>query len=186
MRAIEIAHSKFAPDSPKLLRLWKVVTVCHCRYCTDQANPCKCKYNAPRCPSISPRTKTCAWFTPTCTALVLARGLLARLQLVQVPAADVEVALVLGHAVIEGLDVTSARAGRLALRHGRLLVLLSEVGALGRGLGGCGRAAAEETANGVADGRADCDTAGGSSARVPVRGWRDGWRIRANLGSDAP
>ena len=42
-----------------------------------------------------------------------------------------------------------------------LLLLLLRVGGLGRSLSGRGAAAAEETADGVADGRAYCDTAVG-------------------------
>jgi hypothetical protein len=143
----------------KLLVRWEVVIVCHCRYCTYHANPaanhqCKCKCNALHHPQ--PRHFIlCTNPSP----LVRGRRLLARLQLVQVPPADGQVALVLRHAVVEALDVASAGAGRLlALLH--LLVLLREVGVLGRGLGGRG-AATEEAADGVADGGADCDTAGG-------------------------
>ena len=89
--------------------------------------------------------------------LILARGLLACLQLVQVPAADGQVAVVLRHAGVEVLDVTSAHTGGLGCL--RLLVLLCEVGVLGRGLGGRRAAAAEEAADGVADGGSDSDTA---------------------------
>jgi hypothetical protein len=107
-------------------------------------------------------------YIPSINRRPLVRGgrLLARLQLVQVPPADGQVALVLCHAVVEALDVASAGAGRLlALLH--LLVLLREVGVLGRSLGGCG-ATAEEAAKGVADGGADCDTAGGLLASASL------------------
>ena len=95
---------------------------------------------------------------PVCTperpgpALVLARRGLADLELLEVPAADLHVAALLVHALGEllrsALAVVAPRAvvllALLALRlHGALL-----------GLGGRGRAAAEETADGVPDGRA--------------------------------
>jgi hypothetical protein len=93
--------------------------------------------------------------------LVLAGGSLARLELVKVPAADGEVALVLVHAAPEVGDVLCANAGGLVLGvHGGLAVLV-----LGERLvdrrSGCAGAAAEPTANGVADGGTDCDTAVG-------------------------
>lgn len=104
------------------------------------------------------------------STLVLSRGRLARLELVQVPSADGQAALVLVHALAEVIDVSRTRARRL-LHLCRGLVLLGEVGVLGRGFGGRGRAAAEPAADGVADGGADCDTAaralvGGSWCRV--------------------
>ena len=90
-------------------------------------------------------------------ALVLTSSLLASLQLIQVPSANRQATLVLVHAGAELLDVSRARARRLHLCGA--LVLLCEFGVLGRSLGGCGgRAAAEEAADGVADGGSDCDT----------------------------
>lgn len=96
--------------------------------------------------------------------LVLARRLLAGLELVEVPAADAQVAVVLVHAVVERLDVAGARAGGLALALALVggLVLLRKVGVLS-GLGG-GRSAAEEAADCVADGRTDRDTSGSELA----------------------
>lgn len=96
--------------------------------------------------------------------LVLRSSLLARLQLIQIPPADGQAALVLIHALAEVVDVRLAGAalvGSLAL-----LVLLREVGVLGRGLGGRGGAAAEEAADGVADGGAYCDTAAEMLAHI--------------------
>jgi hypothetical protein len=93
--------------------------------------------------------------------LVLAGSSLARLELVKVPAADGEVALVLVHAAPEVGDVLSANAGGLVLGvHHGLAVLVLGQRLVGR-RSGCAGAAAEPTANGVADGRTDCDTAVG-------------------------
>jgi len=94
--------------------------------------------------------------------LVLAGSSLARLELVKVPAADGKVALVLVHAAPEVGDVLCAHTRGLVLGvHGGLAVLvLGE--RLVDGRSGCAGAAAEPTADGVADGGSDCDT--GSSA----------------------
>jgi hypothetical protein len=104
-------------------------------------------------------------------SLVLPRRSLASLQLIQVPATDVHIALILRHAVGVLLNVHRAgsrgllvgsravvevgvhSATRLDVGFGGLLVLSL---LLGSGLGG---AAAEEAADGVADGGTDCDTA---------------------------
>lgn len=90
--------------------------------------------------------------------LVLARRLLARLQLIQIPPADGQRALVLVHAPPEVANVGGAGAGAVVLlrrvvvgRHARLLGVGGR-----RRLGGA--AAAEEAADGVADGGADGDT----------------------------
>ena len=93
--------------------------------------------------------------------LVLAGGSLARLELVKVPAADGKVALVLVHAAPEVGDILCAYTRGLVLRvHGGLAVLvLGE--RLVDGRSGCAGAAAEPTADGVADGGTDCDTAVG-------------------------
>ena len=92
--------------------------------------------------------------------LVLSRGLLARLQLIQVPSTDRQAALVLIHALPEILDVACAGTGgggRVDLR-----VLLREfVGLLLGGGFGRGRGTAEEeVGKTVADGGADGDTTG--------------------------
>lgn len=89
--------------------------------------------------------------------LVLAGGGLARLELLEVPVADLHVAALLVHALVE------LQCGRLAVVAEILLrvLCLRLDGLLGRGLGGRG-AAGEEAADGVADGRADGDTAGGT------------------------
>jgi hypothetical protein len=89
--------------------------------------------------------------------LVLAGCGLACLELVQVPAADGQAALVLVHALAEVVDVARTCAGRLHLC--RVLVLLCEFGVLGRGVGGGGGAAAEPAADCVADRGSDGDTA---------------------------
>lgn len=93
--------------------------------------------------------------------LVLAGSSLARLELVKVPAADGKVALVLVHAAPEVGDVLCAHTRGLVLGvHGGLAVLvLGE--RLVDGRSGCAGAAAEPTADGVADGGTDCDTAVG-------------------------
>jgi hypothetical protein len=90
--------------------------------------------------------------------LVLAGSSLARLELVKVPAADGEVALVLVHAAPEVGDVLCANAGGLVLGvHGGLAVLVLGERLVGR-RSGCAGAAAEPTTNGVANGGTDCDT----------------------------
>lgn len=92
------------------------------------------------------------------STLILASGLLACLELVQVPSTDVQASLVVIHALPEVADLSLACAvGALSVVGSLLLVLLSEVGGLsllGSGLGG--RATGEEPANGMADGGADC------------------------------
>jgi hypothetical protein len=92
--------------------------------------------------------------------LILASSLLAGLELVQVPATDIQASLVLVHALPEVTNLGLACAiGALSVVGSLLLVLLSEVGRLsllGSGFGG--RATGEETANGVANGGADCYT----------------------------
>lgn len=85
------------------------------------------------------------------SSLVGGSGGLAGLELLEVPVADLHVAAVVVHALGEALDGAGAVVVLLQL----LLWLLLGLELLGRGLR---RAAAEETANGVADGRADSDT----------------------------
>lgn len=93
--------------------------------------------------------------------LVLASRSLASLQLIQIPAADGQVALVLVHAGAEVADVLRADRRRLVLRvHRHGAVVRLSHGLVGR-RGGRARAAAEPAAHGVADRGADCDTAGG-------------------------
>ena len=90
--------------------------------------------------------------------LVLAGSGLARLELVKVPTADGQVALVLVHTAPEVADVLCAHAGSLVLGvHGGLAVL-----GLGERLVGrrsCAGAAAEPATDGVTNGRTDSDTA---------------------------
>jgi len=115
--------------------------------------------------------------------LVLAGSSLARLELVKVPAADGEVALVLVHAAPEVGDVLCAHARGLVLRvHGGLAVLV-----LGERLvdrrSGCAGAAAEPTTNGVADGRTDCDTAvRGVSSKLSCWSTSIGGNLRSSAG----
>jgi hypothetical protein len=73
---------------------------------------------------------------PSHNPLVLTGGGLACLELVQVPSTDSQAALVLVHALAEVVDVGATCAGRLHL--GGALVLLGEVGGLGRRCGGLG------------------------------------------------
>lgn len=96
---------------------------------------------------------------PTTSHLILTRRGLTSLQLIQIPATDIQTPLVLVHACPETLDLvsTDGRGG---------VVLHGSVGLFGGGLRCCcgfgwggGAAAAEETAYGVADGGADCDAA---------------------------
>ena len=118
-----------------------------CMPTRDMHAPCE---PHPLMPSLPPshQTRTCA------RHLVLAGGGLAGLELLEVPVANGHVAGMLVHALGEVLR------GRLAVVAPFLLLLglgLRLDGLLGRGLGG--GAAAEETANGVADRGADGDTA---------------------------
>ena len=116
--------------------------------------------------------------------LVLAGSSLARLELVKVPAADGKVALVLVHAAPEVGDVLCAHTRGLVLGvHGGLAVLvLGE--RLVDGRSGCAGAAAEPTADGVADGGTDCDTAvGREMLDLGFVRWRTS--IRGNLRSSA-
>jgi len=113
--------------------------------------------------------------------LVLARRRLTRLQLIQIPPAHREVPLVLIHALPEVADVRLARLRRLKVLVDGVLATLGlreGLGGLGRG-GRGGGAAAEETADGVADGGADCDTTGRGKELVGTVGGDEGvvvWR----------
>lgn len=126
---------------------------------------------------------------PSHLRLVLAGGSLARLELVKVPAADGQVALVLVHAAPEVADILCANAGSLVLGvHGGLAVLGLGERLVGR-RSGCAGSAAEPTADGVTDGGTDSDTAGsyvsfqGSGAdahlwRLTQQCWPSGRRDR--------
>lgn len=103
--------------------------------------------------------------------LIQSSRLLTRLQLIQVPPTNGQIALVLIHTPLEALHFVSARrrAGLLlllcglAVRDLSVLRLLRRRGFLdGRG---CAAAAAEEAADGVADGGADCYAAGRGKER---------------------
>lgn len=72
--------------------------------------------------------------------LVLSSRSLASLELIQIPAANGQAALVLIHALAEVVDVRGACTRLLRLRRG--LVLLCEIRVLRRGLGGGGGRAA--------------------------------------------
>lgn len=103
-------------------------------------------------------------FQPATANLVRLSSSLASLQLIQVPSADAHVALVVVHALAEILHVGGARrvfprgrvlAGVETVVHGLgggSIVLLGLL--LSRSAG----TAREESADGVADGRTDCDT----------------------------
>ena len=88
--------------------------------------------------------------------LVPARRRLARLQLVEIPPADGQVAAVLIHTLAEAVDILCAHARRL-LVHLRS-VCVGGVVVLGSGLCGRGASATEETADCMPDRGADCDT----------------------------
>lgn len=95
----------------------------------------------------------------SCPPLVLAGSLLAGLELVKVPSADVQRALVLVHALAEVVDVRGTCALLLALVAAGVVCALLE----GRGLRLGGRragATTEEATDGVADRGTDCNTAG--------------------------
>lgn len=88
-------------------------------------------------PPTSPLLSYHSILPTTNTPLVLRSSLLARLQLIQIPPANRQAALVIVHALAEVVDVGLARAALVRLL--RLLVLLSEVGVLRGLLGGwCG------------------------------------------------
>jgi len=97
-------------------------------------------------------------------ALVLAGGGLARLELLEVPVADLHVATV----VVEALGELLGGAGAVVAAPLLLLLVLR----LNRGLllrrgGRLGGAAGEEAADGVADRGADGDTAAGNVCQLP-------------------
>ena len=96
---------------------------------------------------------TCTHLRAVATA-ILSSSLLASLELIKVPAANVQVTLVLVHALTETLDLLAT--------HSRLLVggvvVLRLADGTGLGFGGLGRAATEHAANGVADGGAYSNT----------------------------
>jgi hypothetical protein len=94
---------------------------------------------------------------PEYPALILASRGLASLELIQVPSTDGQATLVLVHALAEVVDVRRTCASRLHLCG--VLVLLCEFRVLGRGFGGCGRAATEPAADCVTNRGSDGDTA---------------------------
>ena len=88
---------------------------------------------------------------PLLTCLIRLRGLLTHLQLLQVPVARLHVPLRVIHALREVLSlVITARTETLLLCLLRLWLLLLLLDRLGR-------STAEHAADGMADGRADCD-----------------------------
>lgn len=97
------------------------------------------------------------FFPLSAATSVLASGGLAGLELLEVPAADLHVARVVVHALGEVLRGARAVVAPLALV--RVLLVRLRVDLLRSGLGRRGGAAAEETADGVADGGAYRDTA---------------------------
>ena len=82
--------------------------------------------------------------------LVLASSLLTRLQLIQIPSTDGQIALVLVHALAEVGHFTGAHGGCLVIAGLDLLGCLLL-------LDGCRGATAEPAADGLANGGADCD-----------------------------
>lgn len=93
--------------------------------------------------------------------LVLRSRRLTRLQLIQIPPANRQAALVLIHALAKIAHVRVTDLGRLVGLVERVLAVLGlrdRLGGFG-GRGGGGGAAAEEAADGVADGGAYCDAA---------------------------
>lgn len=110
-----------------------------------------------------------AFFPSLMLLLILLRGRLTRLQLIQIPPTNRQIALVLIHARLEAADLALADLGRLVgLVHRVLAVLRLGDGLVGRGLRS-GGAAAEPAADGVPDGGSDCDAAGeGVSGLVRV------------------
>lgn len=103
--------------------------------------------------------------------LVMTRCLLTRLQLVQVPSAYRQRPLILVHALAEIVDVRLADLGSgvvIGVGVGVVVVWVLR-GVLVCGCGFCGLrgTAAEESADGVADGRAYCyATVGGSKSAI--------------------
>jgi len=97
---------------------------------------------------------------PGYASLVLARRLLACFQLIQVPSADSQAALILIHALAERADLALARARRHVCSIA--IGLLSRCGLLCWRFSGGGGPAAEEASHGVADGRSDGDTGSGA------------------------
>ncbi len=84
-------------------------------------------------------------------------------QLIQVPPANGQAALVLIHAPTEVLHI------HLAWRTAVLRVVHSRAGAVGLlGFGGCGRRAAEHAADGMTDGGADGDATIDDDSHVSV------------------
>jgi hypothetical protein len=117
--------------------------------------------------------------------LVLSSSRLTRLQLIQVPSTDRKGALVLIHALPEVIDIgrTSAR-GALLARVLSLLLLVLHARLDGRSGRLSTAAAAEETADRVADGGAYCYTTKFGkivSARGEDGGWISGGREESGL-----
>lgn len=110
-------------------------------------------------------------------SLILRARLLTRLQLLQVPTANLHVARVLIHALCEVPRVNVARLGAiLVLRLGRLRRVLLRLRLLLLGRRGRTATAAEEPANGVADGGTDCYT-----AKIPCKKiWRQLGNVSLN------
>ena len=97
--------------------------------------------------------------------LVLACGSLAGLELIEVPSANVQAALVLVHASAEVVDVVGAGTLGCGLRVVGL-ALLQLLLALYRGSRRSRGAAAEETTDCVSDGRADGNAAKDESGQI--------------------
>lgn len=85
----------------------------------------------------------------------MSAGSLASLELLEVPVADLHVAVVLVHALSEGLGSTGAVVGLVVVPG---LFLGSGSSLDGRRSSGLGGATAEETTDGMADGGTDSNT----------------------------
>jgi hypothetical protein len=95
------------------------------------------------------------------TPLILTSRTLTSLKLIQIPPTDINAPTILIHALPKVSNLRLTRTSATAtLRIVRLLMLLREIRRLSWFGSGRGAAAGKETANGVADGRADRDTAG--------------------------
>lgn len=109
----------------------------------------------------SPPQCTIRSCNPSSTTLVLARSLLARFQLLQIPPADLHVALVIIHALGEVLriNITASRSP-VAL----VLVSLALNAVIRRSsLSSRSRSTTEKTTDGMADRRANSNTSGSTS-----------------------
>jgi hypothetical protein len=112
-------------------------------------------------PIQQPQPSTSCLIHVPLTPLILTSRTLTSLELIQIPPTDINAPTILIHALPEISNLRLTRTSATAtLRIVRLLMLLREIRRLSWFGSGCGAAAGKETADGVADGRADRDTAG--------------------------